>query len=304
MNKEQQNERIKRIAQNVLSLPALPTIIAKMIELIDDPKTSASQLAKLISTDQVLTTKILKMANSAYYGFPRRIATINLAIVILGFDMLKDVGLGVSIIDRFKNKSSDESFDMSRFWEHSIACGVIGKMLARKMRYRLSGEVFVAGVIHDIGKLILNQYFTKEFDGIMERVKTKGESFKQAELEELGIGHALIGSWLAEKWNLPEQLVEAIRHHHTPNQAVINPELTAMVHFSDFLCKWLRIGYSGDDIPPKINEAALQHLNLHYKENIVDFDYYAELVNSELEKAETFINLIQGKAVADREFAD
>ncbi|MCH8285272.1 HDOD domain-containing protein, partial [candidate division KSB1 bacterium] len=126
MNKRYQNEQIKRIAQNVLSLPALPTIIAQMIELIDNPRTSASQLTKLISTDQVLTAKILKLANSAYYGFPRRIGTINLAIVVLGFDTIKDLGLSASIIDRFKRRSGNSSFDMSLFWEHSIGCGVIG----------------------------------------------------------------------------------------------------------------------------------------------------------------------------------
>ncbi|MFC1557695.1 HDOD domain-containing protein [candidate division KSB1 bacterium] len=288
----------------MLSLPALPTIIAKMIELIDDPRTSASSLSKLISTDQVLTAKILKLANSAFYGFPRRISTINLAIVILGFDTLKDLGLSVSIIDRFKNRKGDDSFDMSRFWEHSIACGVIGKLLARKLNYRITGEVFVAGILHDIGKLVLNQYFPKEFSAITERVNTKNESFRQAEIEVLGIGHALIGSWLGEKWNLPEQLVEAIGLHHMPAQAKLNPELTSIIHFSDFLCKWCNIGYSGDSVLPKLSEPALKYLKLNYTDNQIDFDYYADLIQSELEKAETFINLIQGKSVPERQFAE
>jgi len=304
VNKESQKARIKHISQNVLSLPALPTIIAKMVELIDNPRTSASSLAKLISTDQVLTTKILKLANSAFYGFPRRIATINLAIVILGFDTLKDLGLSVSIIERFKSRGSDSSFDMNRFWEHSIACGVIGRMLAKKMNYRITGEVFVAGLIHDLGKLILNQYFPKEFSAIMARVKKNKESFRQAELEVLGIGHALIGSWLAEKWNLPSHLVEAIRCHHTPGEATLNPQLSAMIHFSDFLCKWCRIGYSGDDILPKLSETALSTLNLRYKDDEIDFAYYGDIIQFELEKAETFINLIQGRNVPERVFEE
>jgi len=304
VNREYQSERIKRIAQNVLSLPALPTIIAKMIELIDDPRTSASTLAKLISTDQVLTAKILKLANSAFYGFPRRIATVNLAIVVLGFDTLKDLGLSVTIIGRFKNRSSNASFDMSRFWEHSISCGVVGKMLARRINYRIAGEAFVAGLLHDIGKLILNQYFPKEFDAIMDRVRNKGESFRQAELEVLGLGHARIGSWLVEKWNLPPHLVEAIALHHTPAESTENPQLTAIIHFADFLCKWCKVGYSGDTVLPKLSQSAFQHLRLRYKDDLVDFNFYAELLKEELDKAETFINLIQGKHMPERTYVE
>ena len=300
MIKQYQNERIKRIAQNVLSLPALPTIIAKMVELIDDPRTSASRLTKLISTDQVLTAKILKLANSAFYGFPRRIATVNLAIVVLGFDTIKDLGLSVSIIGRFKKRSSDSSFDMSRFWEHSIACGVTAKMLARRLNYRISGEAFVAGLLHDIGKLILNQYFPKEFSAIMERIRTKDESFRQAEIYVLGLDHPVIGKWLVERWNLPAQLVEVIEYHHSPEEAPVNPQLAAIIQFADFLCKYCRIGYSGDNILPELSEPTLPLLNLKYTNDHIDFRYYAEAVALEMEKAETFVNLIQGKSARVR----
>ena len=300
MNKNQQIERIKRIAQNVLSLPALPTIIAKMIELIDNPRTSASQLTKLISTDQVLTAKILKLANSAFYGFPRRIGTVNLAIVVLGFDTIKDLGLSVSIIDRFKQRDTNSSFDMSRFWEHSIACGVIAKLLARNVRIRITGEMFVAGLLHDIGKLVLSQYFSKEFEEISDRILQYGESFHQAEHKVLGTGHAVIGSWLAEKWNLPAQLVETIAFHHDPENAPAHSQIAAVIQFADYLCKWRGIGYSGDSVIPQICESTVQLLNVRMKDDGIDSDYYIEMVDGELEKAETFINLIQGKQVPER----
>jgi len=303
VSKRYQSEQIKRIAQNILSLPALPTIIAKMIELIDNPRTSASQLTKLISTDQVLTAKILKLANSAYYGFPRRIGTINLAIVVLGFDTIKDLGLSASIIERFKRRSGNTSFDMSLFWEHSIACGVIGRRIARELNYRISGEVFVAGLLHDIGKLILNQYFPNEFNEIVERVKKNKESFVQAEIHIIGVGHALIGSWLTEKWNLPSQLVEVIKHHHTPDQAPEQTQIASIVQFADFLCKWRGIGYSGDKVIPELSSETLQSLKVRYKGDKLDKEYYTELVDTELDKAGSFITLIQGRPAPERTYA-
>ncbi len=304
VNNKQQNERIKRIAQNVLSLPALPTIIAKMIELIDDPRTSASQLTKLISTDQVLTAKILKLANSAFYGFPRRIGTVNLSIVVLGFDTIKDLGLSVSIIDRFKRHNNESLFDMGRFWEHSIACGVLAKLLARQMRIRLTGEIFVAGLMHDIGKLILNQYFPKELVEINERIEKEGERFHQAEQAVLGTNHAVIGSWLVEKWNLPAQLVEMIKYHHDPENAPEHAQFAATIQFADFLCKWREIGYSGDSIIPELSETTMQLLDVRMIDEEIDFGYYAALIDDELEKAETFISLIQGKHVTERTYVE
>jgi len=304
VNNLKKNENIKRIAQNVLSLPALPTIIAQMVELIDNPRTSASQLTKLISTDQVLTTKILKLANSAYYGFPRRIGTVNLAIVVLGFDMIKDLGLSVSIIDRFKRRSVDPSFDMSRFWEHSIACGAVSKMLARILNFRITGEVFVAGLVHDLGKLILNQYFPKEFSEIMKRITHHKESFLEAEDKILGVGHALIGSWLIERWNLPEHLVEVIEYHHNPQDASHYVQLASIVHFADFLCKWRGIGYSGDTLLPPLSEVSLQYVQARFVNGSLDFDFYAAAIDEELERAESFMSLIQGKKIPSRSYSE
>ena len=155
--------RIKRITESIIGLPTLPTVVAKMIELVDNPRTSASSLARLIATDQALTARILKLANSAYYGFSREISTVNMAIVVLGFNTVKDMGLSLSVFDVFKTGKPNASFDLTRFWEHSIACGIAARMLARSYRSRYAGEAFVAGLLHDIGKVILNQYFQSEF---------------------------------------------------------------------------------------------------------------------------------------------
>ena len=150
--------RIRRIAESIINLPTLPTIVSKMLQLVDNPKTSAGALARLISTDQALTARILRLANSAYYGFPRRISTVNTAIVVLGFNAVKDMGLSLSVFDMFRDPAPSGSFDIMRFWEHSMGCGIAARMMSRRYRPDLAGEGFVAGLLHDIGKAVLKQY--------------------------------------------------------------------------------------------------------------------------------------------------
>jgi len=149
--------RVRSITEKIIGLPTLPTVVSKMIELVDNPKTSAQTLTSLISTDQALTAKILKLANSAYYGFPREIISVNLAVVVLGFNTVKDMGLSVSVLDAFKSNQDEGIFEMTKFWEHSICCAIGAKMLARTYGYRITSEAFVAGLLHDVGKVVLNQ---------------------------------------------------------------------------------------------------------------------------------------------------
>lgn len=289
-----QTVNIKRVVQNVIALPTLPTVVAKLIELVDDPRTSASTLGKLISTDQVLTVKILKLANSAFYGFPRKIGTVDLAIVVLGFDMVRDFGLSVSVIEKFGHPSSEAEFDYSRFWEHSLGCAVACRMLAKTRLYSVASEAFVVGLLHDIGKLVLNQYLPQEFKQVRQLVQKEGLLFYEAESRLLNLTHAEMGGWLAEKWNLPESLVEALTYHHTPQQAKNHQELAALVHFADILCRRAGIGFAGDDRVPELDPLAAEILPLKRGEDgEILYDAYIEQLTSEVERAETFINLIK-----------
>jgi len=286
-------EWIRRIAQRVLSLPPLPTLIAKLIEMIDNPKTNAKNLGKLISTDQVLTARVLKLANSSFYGFPRRISTVTLALVVLGFDTFKNLCISVSMREWFSDKDIDNGFDMSRFWEHSITCGVAARMIAREHGYIISGELFVGGLLHDIGKLVLKQYIKPEFKKIMETVKKEDLLFMEAEEKIIGINHAIIGSWLADKWNLPKRLVDLIAYHHNPKDSEKNYQQSAIIHFSNYLTRVAKIGNSGDNGIPKLDMDVADSLELkRNKDGSVNMDYYIFELREELKKAETFIDLI------------
>ena len=294
-----EHDRLKRIAQNVVSLPTLPTVVAKIVNLVQDPNTTARTLAKIISSDQVLTAKVLKLANSSYYGFPRKIGTVNLAVVLLGYRTVRDIALSVSVIEQFSQQDGDLWFDYSRFWEHSIATGVAAQAFARQFRYQVTGEAFVAGLIHDIGKLVLNQYMKREFRKVLSLVNTEELLFHEAEEKVLGVNHGRIGAWTVERWNLPKNLVDALAHHHSPENAHRSPQLAHLVHFCDILVRKGGYGYSGDLGMPQLSPATAEMLELQRTDDgRVDFEPYLDLLHEEMEKASTFVDLVRSPEVA------
>ncbi len=237
-------ERIKRITEAVLSLPVLPTVTAKLLELVDNPKTSASILSNLLSKDQVLTAKVLKMANSSFYGFSQEIATVRQAVVVLGYNSLKELCISMSIFNAFKKDKGSEYFDISEFWKHSIAVGLAARQLAARIGAPGS-EAFTAGLIHDIGKMVLNEYLPFDFYQVQKLVFEKNIPLAQAEEEVYGVDHGQVGAWLAGRWNLPEQLVRSIQYHHRPWELEKDELLCYIVFLADYLVFNAQLGDSG-----------------------------------------------------------
>ena len=237
------SERIKNIALKVGNLPTLPTVIAKMLDLVDNPKTHTKTLAKLISNDQSLTARILKTANSAYYGLSREISTVDTAIVVMGYNAVKEMGLSLSIFDTFKNIGSLNRFDVQKYWEHSVGVGTTARAIAKKYLPQDSGEMFVAGLLHDIGKMILIQYMPQDFYGVLDFIEENNAPFWQGEQEILGITHGEIGYMIAERWNLPEKIGNLIRFHHSPADAPdIFSEHAAIIDVADAICHYSNVG--------------------------------------------------------------
>ena len=293
-----QQKRIRRlrlITEKIIGLPTLPTIVTQLIALVGDPKSSARQVAQLISTDQALTAKILRVANSAFYGFPRKIATVQLAIVVLGFEAVKNLALSVTVLKRFTSGREHRLFDRQRFWEHAIGCAVAGRHLARMLRYRVEAEAFVAGVIHDIGKLILIEYFPDDFSEALELAESEGLTIAEAEEQVLGVTHAEVGGWLAERWNLPPDLVGAITYHHQPGE-LKNPdlsrELVLLVHTANAMVRHCQIGDSGDQQGFRLDPNVSQILKRG--EDISDealLGILGDGLEAEMEKAQVFKDL-------------
>ena len=205
--------KLRRRLETMTRIPTIPYVISQVLAAVDNENLSASALAKMIERDQTLTMRVLTVANSPFYGFSRRISTIDLAIVILGLNTIKEIVMSLAIQKFFTNVGKT-LFDVKGFWKYSVLCGAAGRVLARKMEYKLAGEAFVAGLVHDIGILILIQYFASDFAEIRKKQRNNGMTFVEAENAVLHCTHADIGAWLARKWKLPENIEQAVLFHH------------------------------------------------------------------------------------------
>lgn len=234
-------EKTELILSNVYNLPSIPKVMMEVSELLAKPTTTTAELSKVISQDQGLVTKILSIANSPLYGLPRKVSTIEFAILILGYGDIKNIVTALSMIESFKIKS-DKNLDQKKFWVHSVITGVAAKRVAEDLGYRIGGEAFIAGLLHDLGITVIHKFFHTAFEQICKDVETNGMTYYEAELENLGLTHREIGKFLAEKWNLPPSLVDTVLNHETPDKASENRVLTAVVHLADYMTNKLGIG--------------------------------------------------------------
>ncbi len=224
-------ENFKKKLAEIREISTLPHVMIKIMEIITDENSSAVDLADEIAKDPSLTAKILKMVNSAYYGFYREIDRVSDAVVVLGFNEIRRLSLAISVLEVFG--SATEGHRVA-FWNHSFTCAAMSDILAEEWQLHDQGA-FTAGLLHDIGKMILDQYFAEMFGAVQERMKERSLKAHEAEKSLYGFDHADIGYWLSERWNLPVGLSEAIHCHHRPEAATETPDLARLVHMADKL---------------------------------------------------------------------
>ena len=253
---------LNRIIAQVEDLPTLPRTVLKITELVNDPKSSARDLARIITDDQVLAARLLRLVNSSFYGFPQRISTITGAIVLLGFDAIRNLLLTTSVFDLFPNRKNTRLIRQEQFWDHSLGCAVAAKVLGNHLRYDKVEELFVSGLLHDIGKIVEMIFLPAAFKEIVKRVKDENILMIAAEERILGYCHPEVGKLLAEKWNLPPKLTNVILHHHHPSEAGRFALEAAIVHLADILCRALNIGYGGDNKMPALDKTAWNSLRI------------------------------------------
>ncbi|MCE7927529.1 MAG: HDOD domain-containing protein [Chloroflexi bacterium CFX7] len=200
-------------------LPPLPAVAARVMGLADDDRTSALDLAQVLSTDQALTARLIKISNSAYYGFARRVGTVREAVLVLGFKQVRQLAVGASLVNSFKrNRLLDGVFDLDLFWGHSVATAVAGEAIAKKTRAARPEDAFTAGILHDIGRLVISQVMPREFADAVTFARSNHSSLHEAETRLTGFDHAAVGRVLGEQWKFPGHLVDAIALHHDEAQ--------------------------------------------------------------------------------------
>jgi putative nucleotidyltransferase with HDIG domain len=246
---------LRHKVENISTLPTVPGVLKKLSLVLEKPRITIVEISAFISNDPALTTKILKMVNSAIYGFPGRIASVSHATMLLGLNVIKGLLLGVSVFELMQKT-------MNGLYEHSLGCAIASRIIAQKKGVKEPEEVSVAGLLHDIGKVILAMEYSAEYQAAMNEAQAKNISIYDAESIQFNATHSNVGSWLAEKWRFPRSLIEVIEFHHRPALAKNAPLETAIVHFADILVRARGFGFAGENFVPEVNTIAYELLKL------------------------------------------
>lgn len=282
------NTQITRInfresLRSIRNLPSIPTVIFEVSRRLDNPLTNASELAEIINKDQGMVARILTVANSPLYGLPRKVSTIEFAIVILGFENIKNIITALSMIETLKG-GADRYWNRKKYWSHSFATASISKKIADDLGYAKSGEAFTVGLLHDLGISILQRFLHNEFVAICTKVKEKNISYLTAEEEILEATHQEIGFFLADKWNLPKPIAESILYHHFPSKCNEFKTLTSIVHLGDYMTQTLETGKFDWDSTIELDKSVLETLNLGDEKYLNEFiNSYREIFQNQFE---------------------
>ena len=232
---EELQDKIKAIA----NLPTLPHIASKLMKIVNSPSASADIVASLVSQDVSLSAKVLRLANSAFYGIPRSINTLKSAVVVLGFKIIHTMVLSLTVFDMFgKNSSKNALFDREAFWRHSLKCATIARLLAHTRQKNVSldpEEAFCAGLLHDVGKVVMEQYLHTDFHKALLYARTHRINGFEAEKLVLGYTHCDVALWLTTSWALPNEILQPLIYHHEPALAQGSSDSVTLCHIADIL---------------------------------------------------------------------
>lgn len=254
--------QLNDILLKVQEFPTLPTIYVALMDVMANPRSTANHVAEIIAQDQASAAKILRVANSSIYGFHGRINNISQAIVFIGFDEVKNLVTALSIINLFQKVNVHSDINPVNLWKHSIAVGIITRMLGQHLGVKDLENYFLAGILHDIGKLLFFKIIPEAYSEVVSYAILNNMTFREAEQKKLGITHTVAGELLAEKWKLPQQIKQCIRYHNIglidgkPNQ------LVSCVHVANIFATMLGFGTTGDEVIQEPNLGVWQSVKI------------------------------------------
>ncbi len=255
------------ILEQVRDLPALPTVVVKIMRLTSKGEgASPRQMAEVISQDPNFAARILKMANSCYYGLPRAVSTLSDAVMMLGSQSIRHLAMIAATQDTLRQRVPGYELNPGELWRHSVGTAWAVSELAKLANYAEQEEAFVAGLLHDVGKMVLGQYVQEKLPEIQAIMEAQESSFVEAERAVLGLDHAEIGGQMALHWNLPALLVQAIRWHHAPIQKGYVAPMTALVYLGNILCSAVGASATIGESLTEVHTACLHVLNLNERQ--------------------------------------
>jgi putative nucleotidyltransferase with HDIG domain len=286
--------RLTVLERYIKNLPPFPSTIDKVMEICAASNTSPTDLIKVISLDPVLTGKIMQLVNSAYFGLSREIISLVRAVIMVGMNTVKNLVLGATVLNTFGKRQNFRALNMDMFWKHSLGVGVIAKLIAKKRNIdnRLLEGYFIAGLLHDIGKIPLNSKFSIEYMNIIEVPEKEPQPLFISEKKFLGIDHTHVGNLIAEKWKLGEEISDTITYHHAPEayQGRQNDILFTVI-LSDYYANSAHIGFSGNHYMEDVCPEAVQYLGDGADLSFYEIDAFNGEVEQEIEKAQIFLTV-------------
>lgn len=278
------NYTVDQLIAEAGKLPPMPQAAMKALTLVRSPDSSASSLANVIGMDQVLTTHVLRWANSAYYGMESRIVTVQQAIVVLGLDVVQELIMNYAISDRLNKPLPGYALQGGDLWRHALGTAIGAKLISKKFRLKIDDEAYFAGLLCDVGKLVFEKVL-RDLD--ISHIEWGQHSFLEMERVNFGLDHAKLGSEIARRWQLPESLVTAIAFHHEPQLAESHKTLTAAIHVADVSMMILGVGLGVDGLRYPLEEGALKTIGMTWE----DLFLHVEQVSEQLARAKELISL-------------
>ncbi len=277
------NESLKLCVQEIKKLPTLPVIAQEILDLVSNNVTSVGRIERVVENDPAISAKILSVANSVFFGTKTRTRTLDNAIMRIGFDNVKSIALGISLMTVLQEGNGSRVFDYHRIYNHSVTVGFLARLLARRLKLQFSEEIMMNGMLHDLGYLILNKYFPERYRDVLLSFG-KEHSLLDAEKKVLEFTHADIGNWLAEKWNLPNTIVDTTLYHHAPSRAQRNVKPAAVVHLADYITTNKMLSPTEKDPNYPFDHASLEILNITeqdlraFEAEITGNEYFAKII--------------------------
>jgi HD-like signal output (HDOD) protein len=255
---------VQQSLKKITTIATLPEVTARIIKTVEDPKSTATQLHQIVSHDPALVTRILKVVNSAFYGLPGQIGSVERAIVLLGLNAIKNIAVAASLGQLFRGVKLSDTFSAKDLWTHCIGVGVAARQLAREMKVPIADEAFLAGMIHDIGILVALQTQPEQTRRVCELVQRGGRDFCQTEREIMGVDHQQLGMGLAELWRFPRSCQLVAGYHHQPQSLTGDRLLVALVYVADTICAQANHGFNLTAINQKLELAGLTDIQLDH----------------------------------------
>ena len=248
-------EILKMVQKKESDLPTLPVVIDRIISVASDEKTTTEELADVISYDQGMTNKLLKLANSVYYAQQTRVDTIKRAITVIGFDEIIGIALGMGILSSFTDKSG-LSLDMKALWIHGIGVATVAKDIAKRTNPAVANKVFIPALLHDMGKVIFSVYFKDEYMKVRQLAMEKKRPLYFAENAILKLDHATLSALLMKRWNFPQSIMLPCRFHHSPDSTPVKfKHQSLIINLADYLTQKAGIGHSGNPVPVTVKNS-------------------------------------------------